>query len=201
MTVSRRSLIMTALAAGAVAGCKSSGQDLLGEAYPVFESDAEKIPPEFRRTLVDYQTSEKPGAVIVDTNQRYLYHVEEGGKATRYGVGVGKEGRTWYGEAVIGRKEKWPVWTPTPEHIAEHPYIVKYSKGMPGGKGNPMGARALYLYQGDIDTVIRIHGAYKPDLIGKRSTAGCISMINPDVVHLYDRVNLGTRVVILPAEV
>ena len=113
--------------------------------------------------------------------------------------------RIGIGPAVLTPSYRHPVAQAsaiaTPEHIAEHPYIVKYSKGMPGGKGNPMGARALYLYQGDVDTVIRIHGAYKPDLIGKRSTAGCISLINPDIVHLYDRVNLGTRVVILPAEV
>jgi lipoprotein-anchoring transpeptidase ErfK/SrfK len=201
MPVSRRAFIMTALASGALAGCNSSGQELLGEPYPVFESDAEAIPSEFRRQTVDFETKEPPGTVLVDTKQRYLYHVEDGGKATRYGVGVGKEGRTWYGEAEIKRKEKWPVWVPTPEHIAEHPYIVKYIHGMPGGKGNPLGARAMYLYQGDVDTVIRIHGAYKPDLIGKRSTAGCISLINVDIIHLYDRCNIGTRVVILPPEV
>jgi lipoprotein-anchoring transpeptidase ErfK/SrfK len=124
--------------------------------------------------------------------------VQEGGKATRYGVGVGKDGRSWYGEATIGRKEKWPVWVPTPEHIAEHPDIVKWIHGMPGGKNNPMGARALYLYQGDVDTVIRIHGAIKSDMIGKKITAGCISLLNIEIIHLYDRVDIGTRVVILP---
>ena len=173
----------------------------MGEPFPVFESDAQEIPQEFRRQTVDYETNEPPSSVVIDTKRRFLFHVQEGGKATRYGVGVGKEGRTWYGEAEIKRKEKWPVWVPTPEHIAEHPEIVKWIHGMPGGKRNPMGARAMYLYQGDVDTVIRIHGAYKPVLIGKRSTAGCISLLNIDVIHLYDRVEIGTRVVILPPDV
>ena len=197
--VSRRKLLMSAAAAWVLPGCQPRG-DLLDEPFPVFESDVQKIPREFRRQSVDYETKEPPGTVVVDTKQRYLYHVEPAGKATRYGVGVGKAGRTWYGAAEIKRKEKWPAWVPTPEHIAEHPKIVKWIHGMPGGKNNPMGARALYLYQGDVDTVIRIHGAYKPDLVGKASTAGCISLLNIDVIHLYDRVEIGTRVVILPPE-
>jgi lipoprotein-anchoring transpeptidase ErfK/SrfK len=197
--ISRRAFLVSAIAAGVLPGCQPRG-DLLGEPHPVFASDVQQIPHEFRRQSVDYQTKELPGTVVVDTKQRYLYHVEPAGKATRYGVGVGKAGRTWYGAAEIKRKEKWPVWVPTPEHIAEHPKIVKWIHGMPGGKNNPMGARALYLYQGDVDTVIRIHGAYKPDLVGKASTAGCISLLNIDVIHLYDRVEIGTRVVILPPE-
>ena len=171
---------------------------LTGEPFPVFESDAEQIPYKFRRREVDYPTNEPQGTVIVNTGERFLYHVLGNGKATRYGVGVGKEGRTWYGEAQIGRKEKWPIWVPTPEHLAEFPQMAKYIHGMPGGRDNPMGARALYLYQGDVDTVIRIHGAVKPTLIGKKTTAGCISLINIDIIHLYERVDLGTRVVILP---
>jgi lipoprotein-anchoring transpeptidase ErfK/SrfK len=197
--VSRRAFVMSALAAGVLPGCAS--RQLLGEPFPVFESDVQEIPQEFRRQTVDYETKELPGTVVIDTKRRFLFHVQEGGKATRYGVGVGKEGRTWYGEAEIKRKEKWPVWVPTPEHIAEHPEIVKWIHGMPGGKGNPLGARAMYLYQGDVDTVIRIHGAYKPALIGERSTAGCISLLNIDVIYLYDRVEIGTRVVILPPDV
>jgi lipoprotein-anchoring transpeptidase ErfK/SrfK len=171
---------------------------LSGEPFPVFDSDAQEVPSKYRRWTVDYKTKEPPGTVIVDTKRRFLFHVQEGGKATRYGVGVGKDGRSWYGEAVIGRKEKWPVWVPTPEHIAEHPDIAKWIHGMPGGKSNPMGARALYLYQGDVDTVIRIHGAIKPDMIGRKTTAGCISLLNIEVIHLYDQVEIGTRVVILP---
>jgi lipoprotein-anchoring transpeptidase ErfK/SrfK len=93
------------------------------------------------------------------------------------------------------------VWVPTPEYLAEHPEVAKYIHGMPGGKGNPMGAWALYLYQGEVDTVIRIHGAIRPDMIGKKITAGCIGLLNIEVIHLYDRVEIGTRVVIMPPDV
>ena len=150
---------------------------------------------------MDYETNEPPGTIVVDTKQRFLYHVQAGGQATRYGVGVGRTGRDWYGEAVIARKAEWPVWVPTREHLAEFPRHAKYIHGMPGGTSNPMGARALYLYQGEVDTLIRIHGAILPDMIGKRSTAGCISLLNIDVIHLYDRVDIGKRAVILPPSV
>ena len=195
MGISRRTLMTSMLASGLLASRKALA--LSGEPFPVFESDAEAIPYKFRRRMVDYATAEPPGTVIVDTGQKFLYHVEGNGQATRYGVGVGKAGRTWYGDATIGRKEKWPIWVPTPEHLAEFPQMAKWVHGMPGGRDNPMGARALYLYQGDVDTVIRIHGAIKPSLIGKKTTAGCISLINIDIIHLYERVELGARVVIL----
>ncbi|QIG50477.1 L,D-transpeptidase [Nordella sp. HKS 07] len=196
MGISRRVFVTSVLASGLFANRQALA--LAGEPFPVFESDAKEIPYKYRRRTVDYATAEPPGTIVVDTGQKFLFHVQGNGQATRYGVGVGKAGRTWYGEAVIGRKEKWPVWVPTPEHLAEFPDMAKFTSGMPGGKDNPMGARALYLYQGDVDTVIRIHGAVKPSLIGKKTTAGCISLINIDVIHLYDRVELGTRVVILP---
>lgn len=196
MRITRRAFVTSVLASGLLAERRALA--LAGEPFPVFESDANEVPYKYRRRIVDYATSEPPGTIVVDTGQKFLYHVEGDGQATRYGVGVGKEGRSWYGEAEIKRKEKWPVWVPTPEHLAEFPDMAKFTNGMPGGKDNPMGARALYLYQGEVDTVIRIHGAVKPSLIGKKTTAGCISLINIDVIHLYDRVELGTRVVILP---
>jgi lipoprotein-anchoring transpeptidase ErfK/SrfK len=198
MPISRRALLMSMLASGLLPGRHALA--LSGEPFPVFESDKEQIPYKLRRRDVDYETAEPPGTVVVDARHRFLYHVLGGGQATRYGVAVGKAGRTWFGEAVIKRKEKWPVWVPTPEHLAEFPEVAKYIHGMPGGNGNPMGARALYLYQGDVDTVMRIHGAIKPSLIGKRVTAGCISLLNIDVIHLYDRVDIGTRVVVLPVD-
>lgn len=198
MPISRRALLTSALAAGLLPGREALA--LTGELLPIFESDAQEIPVKFRRKTVDYETTEPPGTLIVDTEHRFLYHVQGGGQATRYGVGVGKDGRTWYGTAEIGRKEKWPIWVPTPEHLAEFPDMAKYIHGMPGGKNNPMGARALYLYQGEVDTVIRIHGAINPSLIGKKTTAGCISLLNFEVIHLYDRVELGTKVVILPPD-
>lgn len=199
MPISRRALITSGLAAGLLPGRRALA--LSGEPFPVFESDAQEVPKKFRRWAVDYETAEPPGTVIVDTKRRFLFHVHGNGKATRYGVGVGKDGRSWYGTAEIKRKEKWPVWVPTPEHLAEYPEAAKHIHGMPGGRKNPMGARALYLYQGEVDTVIRIHGAISPDMIGKKITAGCISLLNIEVIHLYDRVELGTRVVILPPDV
>lgn len=195
MGISRRAFVTSALASGLLS---REALAVTGEPFPVFDSDVEEIPYKFRRRDVDYATKEPPGTVVVDTGDKFLYHIQGNGRATRYGVGVGKAGRTWYGEAEIKRKEKWPVWVPTPEHLAEFPDMAKYIHGMPGGKNNPMGARALYLYQGEIDTVIRIHGAIKPTLIGKKTTAGCISLLNVDIIHLYDRVELGTRTVILP---
>jgi lipoprotein-anchoring transpeptidase ErfK/SrfK len=196
MKISRRALVVSVLASGLVAGRRALA--LSGEPFPVFESDVQQIPFKYRRRIVDFETPEPPGSLVVNTRERFLYHVHGNGQATRYGVGVGKAGRSWHGEAVIGRKEKWPVWVPTPEHLAEFPNMAKYVHGMPGGRDNPMGARALYLYQGEVDTVIRIHGAVKPSLIGKKTTAGCIALLNIDVIHLYERVELGARTVILP---
>ena len=196
MEISRRAMMASMLGWGLV-----SSRDALalsGEPFPVFESDVQQIPYKFRQRDIDFPTAEPPGTLIVDTGERFLYHVLGNGRATRYGVGVGKAGRTWYGEAEIKRKEKWPVWVPTPEHLAEFPNMAKFIHGMPGGRDNPMGARALYLYQGEVDTVIRIHGAIKPSMIGKKTTAGCISLLNVDVIHLYERVELGAKVVILP---
>ena len=120
--------------------------------------------------------------------------------ATRYGVGVGDEEKSWSGEAIIKRKVEWPVWRPTPEHIAKYPKLIRFKKdGMPGGRDNPMGARAMYLYQGKVDTLYRIHGTNKPKGIGRKVTSGCIRMLNIDVIHLYNRVEIGTRVVVLPS--
>jgi len=193
--LSRRALAKIALASAFLPGGRALA--LSGEPYPVFASDSEQISYEFRRREVDYRTSEAPGTLVVDAKHRYLYQVLGGGRATRYGVAVGKTGKAWSGEAVIKRMEKWPVWVPTPEQLAAFPQLGKFIHGMPGGPGNPMGARALYLYQGDVDTVYRIHGAIKPTLIGHFATAGCISLINIDVIHLYERVQIGTRVVVL----
>lgn len=197
MPISRRAILTSMLASGLLPGGHALA--LSGEPFPVFESDVEQVPYEFRRRKVEYATPEPPGTVVVDPRHRFLYHVLGDGQATRYGVAVGKAGKAWSGEAVIKRMAKWPVWVPTPEHLAAFPQFVKYIHGMPGGRGNPMGARAMYLYQGDVDTVYRIHGAIKPSLIGHFATAGCISLLNIDVIHLYDQVQIGTRVVVLPS--
>ena len=169
-----------------------------GEPFPVRENDAKLIEYKYRRREVDYDSAEPAGTIIVDPKKRFLFHVMGGGKAMRYGAAVGKAGRTWSGDSVIKRMEKWPTWTPTPEHLAEYPKLAKYMPdGMPGGLDNPMGARALYLYQGEVDTIYRIHGTHDPKLVGKKATAGCFGLLNTDIIHLYDRVQLGTRVVVL----
>ena len=197
MILARRRFLSTALASAAVA-LPTAPALAEAEPFPVREADAKAIEYKYRRREVEYETAEPQGTIIVDPRQRFLYHVLGGGKAMRYGASVGKAGRRWTGAAVIGKKAKWPVWTPTPEHVAEFPKLVKYLPGgMPGGLENPMGARALYLFQGEVDTVYRIHGTHDPKLVGKKATAGCFGLLNTDIIHLYDRVEIGTRVVVL----
>ena len=196
MPISRRALLTSVLASGLLPGRPALA--LSGEPFPVFESQAKEIPYKFRRRDVAYETGEPAGTIVVDARNRFLYEVLGGGKATRYGASVGKAGKAWSGEAVIKRMAKWPVWVPTPEHLALHPEVIKYIHGMPAGPGNPMGARALYLYQGDVDTVYRIHGTHDLKLIGHTATAGCFGLLNSDVIHLYEQVAIGTRVVVLP---
>ena len=194
MTLSRRQFLSTALASTAFAAPSLAE----AEPFPVREADAKLIEYKYRRREVAYETAEPQGTVIVDPRQRFLFHVLGQGQAMRYGASVGKAGRRWTGASVIGKKAKWPKWTPTPEHVAEFPKLVKYlPDGMPGGLENPMGARALYLFQGNVDTVYRIHGTHDPKLVGKKATAGCFGLLNTDIIHLYDRVEIGTRVVVL----
>ena len=195
MPITRRALLTSALLAGFVPGPRA--QALSEEPFPVNESEARTVDYKFKRREMDYKTQEPPGTIIVDPKQRFLYHVMEGGLATRYGVSVGKSAKAWSGEAVIKRMAKWPVWVPAPYHLAGKPSLAKYINGMPGGPDNPLGARAMYLYHGEVDTINRIHGAAKPSDIGSKKTAGCIGMLNTDIVHLYDRVAIGTRVVML----
>jgi lipoprotein-anchoring transpeptidase ErfK/SrfK len=160
---------------------------------PQVEVDEERteLPARFRRQIVSYQTNEPAGTIIVDTPNTYLYLVLGNGRALRYGIGVGRQGFTWSGVQTITRRAEWPDWTPPPEMIARQPYLPRY---MAGGPGNPMGARALYLG----NTIYRIHGTNAPHTIGQRVSSGCIRMTNEDVIDLYSRVNLGTRVVVLP---
>jgi lipoprotein-anchoring transpeptidase ErfK/SrfK len=151
----------------------------------------EQAPAHLRRQVVDYRTHEAPGTVIIDTPNTYLYLVLGNGKAMRYGIGVGREGFTWSGTQTISRKAEWPDWTPPAEMIARQPYLPRH---MAGGPGNPLGARALYLG----NTIYRIHGTNDPSTIGGRVSSGCIRMTNEDVVDLYSRVNIGSKVVVLP---
>jgi lipoprotein-anchoring transpeptidase ErfK/SrfK len=196
MPITRRRLLAALTATAALPW--TPARALEDEPFPVSTSDERKIQYKYRRREVEYETAEPPGTIIVDPRKRFLYFVQGNGQAIRYGASVGKAGRTWSGAATIGRMEKWPTWTPTPEHIAEYPKLVKWQDGgMPGGPDNPMGARALYLYQGEVDTIYRIHGTHDPQLVGKKKTAGCFALLNSDIIDLYNRVELGARVVVM----
>jgi lipoprotein-anchoring transpeptidase ErfK/SrfK len=146
---------------------------------------------EFRRQVVNYRTSEAPGTIIVDTPNTYLYLVLPGGKAIRYGIGVGREGFTWAGVKTVERKAEWPDWTPPAEMIERQPYLPRF---VAGGPTNPLGARAMYLS----GSVYRIHGTNAPSTIGEHVSSGCIRMTNEDVIDLYNRVSVGTKVVVRP---
>jgi lipoprotein-anchoring transpeptidase ErfK/SrfK len=152
-----------------------------------------KLPARLRRQIVSYATREAPGTVIIDTPNTYLYYVLGGGQAIRYGIGVGRDGFTWSGVQSVTKKAEWPDWTPPPEMIARQPYLPRH---MAGGPGNPLGARAMYLG----GTVYRIHGTNAPETIGTHISSGCIRLTNDDVSDLYSRVNVGTRVIVLPMD-
>ena len=145
-------------------------------------------------TMVDFDMSYTPGTIVIDAKSRFLYLILEGGKARRYGVGVGRTGFGWTGEVNIGRKAEWPGWTPPPEMRKRQPGLPEH---MEGGINNPLGARALYLYRGGRDTIYRIHGSNEPWTIGQAVSSGCFRMRNEDVSDLYERVGVGTRVVVL----
>ncbi|MBV9751410.1 MAG: L,D-transpeptidase [Hyphomicrobiales bacterium] len=174
-----------------------------GEPFPVNAVNLSQIDPAFLVKAVPYAGSEAPGTIVINPSTRYLYLVQEGGRAIRYGVGVGREGFGWSGTATIKSKQEWPDWYPPAEMIARQPELqakmttLQSGLGMPGGPGNPLGARAMYLWQGNKDTLYRVHGTVEPWTIGKRVSSGCIRMINQDAIDLYDRVPLGTQVIVL----
>jgi lipoprotein-anchoring transpeptidase ErfK/SrfK len=150
-----------------------------------------QVPARLHRHVVDYPTREAAGTIVIDTPNTYLYYVLGGGKAIRYGIGVGREGFTWSGVKAVERKAEWPDWIPPAEMLQRQPYLPRF---MAGGPGNPLGARAMYIG----GTVYRIHGTNAPSTIGKQVSSGCIRMLNEDVIDLYGRVSVGTKVVVLP---
>jgi lipoprotein-anchoring transpeptidase ErfK/SrfK len=196
--VSRRGLIIGA-SVSFVAGPMSisakaeSGDD----AYPLPPFDYHNTPEAFRPAVVDYEGRQRPSTIIVDTAARQLRMILDSGKAMRWGCAVGKDGFRWAGLADVGRKVIWPRWTPPTEMIERHPEKAKWANGMPGGPDNPLGARALYLFQNGQDTLFRIHGTTEPQSIGKNASSGCIRMINQDVIELFRRTPIGARVVVL----
>jgi lipoprotein-anchoring transpeptidase ErfK/SrfK len=158
-------------------------------AYAV-ATERPEIDPKFRRQVVAYHGAEKPGSIVIDTPNRFLYLVQEGGKAMRYGIGVGRPGFSWAGVKTVSAKREWPDWRPPDEMLKRRPDLPRY---MPGGPENPLGARALYLGS----SLYRIHGSNEPWTIGTAVSSGCIRMRNEDVIDLYNRVSVGTRVVVI----
>jgi lipoprotein-anchoring transpeptidase ErfK/SrfK len=199
MLISRRSLMAGAgcIIAGSVLPSSDAWAEAGDDPFPLPRFDYRKIPEPFRPATVKYKTRQWPGTIIVDTSARQIYLVLQGGNALRWGCAVGKDGFRWAGLADVGRKVIWPRWTPPKEMIARSPEKAKWKGGMPGGPNNPLGARALYLFQNGGDTLYRIHGTVEPQSIGKNASSGCIRMINQDVVELYRRAPVGTRVVVL----
>jgi lipoprotein-anchoring transpeptidase ErfK/SrfK len=161
-----------------------------GEPPEYGEARRYEMNPIYRRQLVDYHGSEKPGTIIIDTPQRFLYLVQDNGKALRYGIGVGRPGFTWAGVKSVTAKREWPDWRPPDEMLKRRPDLPRY---MAGGPDNPLGARAMYLG----NTLYRIHGSNEPWTIGTQVSSGCIRMRNEDVIDLYERVKLGTKVVVI----
>jgi len=196
IVLSRRAFITGASALGA-------GLGLGGCATTPVRSSA--IDPAYLRTVVHYDTRHAPGTIVVDPQNHYLYWVQKGGQALRYGVGVGGEGFGWSGVAIVHTKQEWPDWYPPAEMLQRKPELIRAMTelqsglGMPGGPENPLGARALYLWQGNKDTLYRIHGTNEPWTIGHNVSSGCIRLTNEDVIDLYDRTPVRTKVVVLPA--
>lgn len=195
--LSRRSFTIGASATGAalaLAGCAGTQTQVAG------------VDPAYRRKIVPYSAREARGTIIVDPAAHYLYSVQADGQAIRYGVGVGGEGFGWSGVSEVHNKQEWPDWYPTKEFLERRPEIrpslkqLQSGLGLPGGPDSPIGARALYLWQGNKDTLYRIHGTNEPWTIGKNVSAGCIRMVNEDAIDLYDRTAVGTKVLVLPTK-
>ncbi len=175
------------------------------ERFPVQAVRLSDLDPRYLRQAVYYPTREQAGTILIDPRNHFLYLVQNGGRALRYGVGVGRQGFEWSGTASIHDKQEWPDWYPPKEMLQRQPELARQMSelrgglGMPGGPRNPLGARAIYLWQGNKDTLYRIHGTVEPWTIGKSVSSGCIRMINQDVIDLYQRTTVGTRVVVLSA--
>ncbi|KQO68287.1 L,D-transpeptidase [Methylobacterium sp. Leaf89] len=211
--LSRRSFLVgtgTGLGALGLAGCVSSDGVLRAEAakiygpmpeerFPIPATDISRVDPKYFRRTVPYPTQEAAGTIIVDPANYYVYRVEGDGTATRYGANVGRDGFRWSGDAYVGRKSEWATWTPPAEMIRRQPEAAKYARGMPGGLDNPLGARTLHLYQNGAYTLYTIYASSEPDTIGSGITSGCVGLLSQDMIHLYARTPVKTKVVVLPA--
>ncbi|MBK3396857.1 L,D-transpeptidase [Methylobacterium sp. IF7SW-B2] len=198
------------LGALGLAGCATTDGMSLAEAsalygpvptekFPIPATDISKVDPKYYRRTVQYASKEAPGTIVVDPRNYYLYRIEEGGLATRYGANVGRDGFRWSGDAYVGRKSEWATWTPPREMIKRQPEVAKWARGMPGGLENPLGARTLHLYQNGAYTLYTIYASSEPDSIGSGITSGCVGLLSQDMIHLYERTPVKTKVVVLPA--
>ena len=167
------------------------------EQFPIRAPDLTLIDPKYWRQVVADPTGERPGTVVIDTASRFLYLVRDDGQAMRYGVGIGREGFSWSGRATIAYKRAWPTWTPPAEMIVREPELEPYRHGMPPGIDNPLGARALYIFQDGRDTLYRLHGNQDERAIGKAVSSGCVRLLQQDVIDLYERVPGGTPIVVV----
>ncbi|MEE1613413.1 L,D-transpeptidase family protein [Microvirga sp. CF3016] len=211
--LSRRSfLVGSAAGIGALglAGCVTTDGMSLAEArqvygpvpdekFPIPAIDVSKVDPKYYRRTVRYDTKEAPGTIIVDPGNYYVYRIEDDGNATRYGANVGRDGFRWNGEAYVGRKGEWATWTPPKEMIRRQPEAAKWARGMPGGLDNPLGARTLYLYQNGAYTLYTIYASLDAESIGTGITSGCVGLLTQDMMHLYSRTPVKTKVIVLPA--
>ena len=196
--LSRRSLVVGLPLL--MAGCASGYGTVTDNGFPVQGVDVSNINPEMLRKEVAWSGKEKPGNIVVNIPDRHLYLIMADGKAMRYGVGVGRsEGMNFRGSAIVGRKEKWPHWTPTANMMQHIPRYRKFAGGMNGGPENPLGPRALYLYRDGVDTHFRLHGTTEPETIGQAVSSGCIRLFNQDIIDLYDRVPVGAHVTVIQA--
>ncbi len=167
------------------------------ERFPIPAVDLKKVNPVYYRQVVDYPTSERAGTLVVDTPNRFLYLVMENGQALRYGAGIGREGFSWGGRARIARKKAWPTWTPPSEMVDRQPELEKFRNGMEPGLANPLGARALYIFEGNRDTLYRVHGTMEEWSIGNAVSSGCVRLLNHDVIDLASRVPDDSPIVVL----
>ncbi len=211
-SLSRRSFLFGAAAgvgALSLAGCATNGVSLdearkmyalaPEEKFPIPAVDVTKLDPKYFRQIVDYPSDQAAGTIVVDPKNYYVYRIEGDGKATRYGANVGRQGFLWSGEAYVGRKSEWPVWTPPPEMIKRQPEARKYAHGMKPGLDNPLGARTLHLYQNGKYTLYTIYSTSDPETIGTNLTSGCTGLLSQDMLDLYPRTPVKTKVIVLPA--
>lgn len=210
---SRRAFLFASaagLGAVALAGCASTGVMSVAEAekvygprpderFPVPAVNVRKIKPQYLRQTVRYDRKEAAGTIIVDPRNHYVYRIEGDGYATRYGASVGRAGFLWSGDAYVGRKAEWPVWTPPKEMIRRQPEVAKYAGGMAPGLDNPLGARTLYLYQNGVYTLYTLYSTIMPETIGNGISSGCIGLLTQDMMDLYSRTPVNTKVVVLKA--